>query len=340
MADLSNLVQIFIDDNRFTGNPTSILQELTNLDAVFVDGNNFKGDIDGLFLSEHPKLVAVDISHNEFTSSNGLPSHLLSMPSLKVLDLSANRLSGNLPSLIMENTMLKIFSIYKNGMEGEIPTDIKNLKSLVHLDLSDNELTGPIRSEIGEMMSLSFLVLSNNPHLDGGGIPESFVNLTILEDLSLRNTNRTGPLPEYLGEMEKLVLLDLGSNQLSGAIPDSWGKLTDLEFLLLNDNGGINGHIPKTLQNMTTLRAGLLDGTSLEGSFETLCELPLFRDMDENEVLYADCGGNSPSVTCDCCKCCDVGNETGCSQPFLSNWDVSWKNYFQPIAFQFTNDTY
>ena len=71
--------------------------------------------------------------------------------------------------------------------------------------------------------------------------------------LSLGSNNLTGSIPEVLAELDSLVTLDLGGNALGGKIPWSLRELRQLRRLLLNDNVLV-GLLPGSMGHMASLR--------------------------------------------------------------------------------------
>jgi len=68
--------------------------------------------------------------------------------------------------------------------------------------------------------------------------------------LDLQSNQLSGSIPTSLGKLTELQQLDLSSNQLSGSIPSSLGQLTQLGYLLLSNNQ-LSGPIPSFLGNLT-----------------------------------------------------------------------------------------
>lgn len=63
---------------------------------------------------------------------------------------------------------------------------------------------------------------------------------------SLQGVGLVGPLPAELGNLTQLQVLNLGSNQLTGTLPDTWGSTTamfGLQQLLLTSNQ-LGGSLP------------------------------------------------------------------------------------------------
>jgi hypothetical protein len=190
----------------------------------------------------------------------------------------------------------------------------------INLDVSKNEISGSM-DVVGSLSGLDILFLSDNP-FDPGDVPEAFTSLPLTE-LSIRNTNRVGALPEFPPSIQ---LLDLGSNQFNGTIPASYGKFSELEYLLINNNSGITGTLPASFKDIRTLKGGFFDGTGLKNNtLDILCAHKNFVQADKDEIIRADC------FNCSCpeiCVCCDERTDPGgCSQPPLNNIDASWGTF-------------
>jgi hypothetical protein len=116
--------------------------------------------------------------------------------------------------------------------------------------------------------------------------------------------------------MKGLQYLDLSSNKLTGPLPIEMYALTKLEVLLLNSNQ-IDGAVMGATGNWEALHVALLDGMELRGNLSPMCE---FISAERNELLYADCDGDTPFVECSCCKCC-VSGQSGCSRDYVADLD-------------------
>ncbi|CAK9168451.1 unnamed protein product [Ilex paraguariensis] len=89
-------------------------------------------------------------------------------------------------------------------------------------------LTGAIPKEIGNLRNLGVLEMDLNS-LRGHGLPN-------LEQLCLGSNTLTGVIPDSISNASKLTKLDLISNRFSGPIPNSLGSLKLLEILNLGRN--------------------------------------------------------------------------------------------------------
>ena len=207
------------------------------------------------------------------------------------------------------------------------------MENLRHLDLATNKLHGPIPEEIFEMTNLSYLYLANNPNFDKAPLPPSIANMTKLSELSLKNTNRNGSLPELVG-FDSLYLLDLDGNSFTGKIPENYGKLPKLQYLLLNRNP-ISGRVPHS-NSSRFLQIVLLDATNVTGDFSSICESPAIAGTVEikgKEFVVADCMEEGNEIDCDCCHCCKVSG--GCSDPYVTSLNFQWQKQFEGYEIDF-----
>jgi len=97
----------------------------------------------------------------------------------------------------------------------KIPSQIKNLKNLEELEFNYGEISE---------------------------IPDFVFNLKNLKSLKI-NMNKLTKIPEKLSKLEKLEILELYGNKISGEIPESLNKLTNLKTFGVSDNKNIKGKI-------------------------------------------------------------------------------------------------
>jgi hypothetical protein len=202
------------------------------------------------------------------------------VPSLQVLSLSDNHLSGGLQlndssniahfhqSTQQQLTSKSSFMSSSNSrMEGTttvvVPgSSITLLQNLVSLSLAHNQFTGLIPN-LDSLVHLQSLNLGGNsfgpefPSLGNklvsvylgenqlaGPIPSSLKSLTKLQTLDLSGNALSGNPPQFLFELPSIVFLSLARNHLSGILPDNLSLGPFLTFLDVSSND-LSGPLPK-----------------------------------------------------------------------------------------------
>ncbi|CAO2169595.1 unnamed protein product [Urochloa humidicola] len=164
------------------------------------------------------------------------------LPSLRILELPGNRLTGEIPSSIGTLSRLAVLNLADNQLTGAIPASITSLSSLKHLDLANNQLTGRVPSDIGKLSMLSRALLGKNRL--SGSIPASVSSMPRLADLDISENQLTGGIPDGLGNNGRvLTSLYLGGNRLSGGIPASLLRSAGLGIVNLSRNA-LEGPVP------------------------------------------------------------------------------------------------
>ena len=147
---------------------------------------------------------------------------------------------------------LTLFS-HGNELTGEIPTEIGMLEKLKVLELSENYLVGTLPREIKNLSNLENLFIDNFTH---------------------RNSGLSGPLLDFTG-MKKLWKIYLGSNSLTGTLPETFLKdLSNVDeriYINLKSNF-IEGNIPQSFSIFKQLNIELTDN-HLSSFDPELCEL-------------------------------------------------------------------
>ncbi|KAG6516586.1 receptor protein kinase TMK1-like [Zingiber officinale] len=332
LPNLSSLQSISLEDNAFDSIPDSFFAGLLGLQSITLDG-----------LPLAPWNLTRDLASAaglaEFSAANSslygpLPDFLGSLPSLSILRLSYNHLSGTLPpsfagsglqqlflnsqqspdklsgriDVIGAMPQLTVFWIQTNAFTGPIP-DLSNLTSLESFNARDNALTGVVPASLTASLTLKNVSLSNN--VLQGSFPQ-FASKSVAVDIDKGNQFcRPAPGP---CDPRVTVLLDIaagfgypallakswkgdqpcGANWL-GVTCDAQGNAIVLNFA----NQHFGGEISPVFSNLTSLRQLILSSNDLSGSIPgSLTQLPQLQLLDvTNNSLSGKVPAFGTSVT-------------------------------------------
>ncbi|KAI9103634.1 hypothetical protein K1719_023257 [Acacia pycnantha] len=243
------------------GEIPSSLFTISSLRIVTLAKNNLNGSLPISFGNE-TLLEELDLSWNSF--SGKISSFIWNMPSLRVVSVSSNHFKGNLlEEMCHQLPLLEVFDVAYNQLEGSIPKSISNCTSLKELYLTGNSFTGEIPSSLFTISSLRIVTLAKN-NLNGS-LPISFGNETLLEELDLSWNSFSGGISSFLWKMPSLSYVNIAENHLKGNLPEEMcHQLSFLEILVVSVNQ-LEGSIPKSISNCTSLKELNLDRNSFTG---------------------------------------------------------------------------
>ena len=234
LGRLQHLEWLHLGGNQLTGIIPAELGRLRNLSGYLaLDRNQLTGPIPRE-LGQLQKLKWLSLEGNELTGA--IPAELGQLQNLLSLDLEGNDLTGAIPAELGQLQNLEVLQLRWNKLTGEIPAELGRLQKLERLDFNDNELTGEIPAELGRLQNLWALILDNNGLTRP--IPPELGSMRNLQVLCINRNNLSGDVPSTLGNLASLRVLGLSHNtQMSGALPSSLLRLSNLVELRLNDTG-------------------------------------------------------------------------------------------------------
>ncbi|CAI9093636.1 OLC1v1029185C1 [Oldenlandia corymbosa var. corymbosa] len=231
-------------------------------------------------------LVSLNMSGNYFHGS--LPRELSQLRRIRSIRLSNNNFSGQVPTWF--GPKLQVLTLFDNNLDGVIPSSISNMSTLEFLGLSGNSLSGNIPEEIGNLKRLTFLGLEKNSLV--GFIPSSIFNISTLESIGFTQNNLTGNLPAHLCDrLPNLRGIYFSFNHLSGQIPSSLSRCSQLQMLSLSSNN-FSGFIPKELGNLEMLESVALGSNNLQGLIPK--EVGNLQNLSEFSIAYNRISGSIP----------------------------------------------
>ncbi|OMO80094.1 hypothetical protein CCACVL1_13174 [Corchorus capsularis] len=263
-SSLFRLVQLqslnLFDNSLMNSEIPSEIRFLSRLKSLVLSYANFSGQVPSGVL-ELSELEVLDLSGNPLKLGKlGLTSLLEKLTNLQALNLahilkldSNLELGGYLPEIDDGNHSLLELSLASTSFSRNLPESIGNFKSLQQLDIRKCLFTGKT--------NLIYLDLSNTNLT--GTIPSSLQNLTQIAYLYLKANGLDGQIPPWIGNLRKLVEITLSANFLTGPVPESIFKLQNLQVLDLQINqlnGFLNLDSFLELKNLTRLQ---LSGNNL-----------------------------------------------------------------------------
>ncbi|CAL5386036.1 unnamed protein product [Camellia sinensis] len=243
MGNLVNLVELYMDNNNFTGPIPSTLGNLTKLTVLHLFNNHLSGFIP----QEIGKLKSLqDLSFGNDSLIGSILTSFGDLSSVTLLHLWNNQLSGSIPKEPGNLKFLNDLELSENQLSGPIPASLGNLSKLEILFLQVRE----IPKEYGKLTSLEWMILANNQL--SGWIPQELRSLTKLSKLDLSTNKFSGPLPGILENYRNMFYLNLSNNMFNQQIPLQIGKLFQLTEMDLSSNILI-GEIPLEITNLKSL---------------------------------------------------------------------------------------
>ncbi|XP_065616762.1 receptor-like protein 1 isoform X3 [Quercus suber] len=230
---------------------------LKKLEELDLGGNNFEGILPPC-LTNLTSLRLLDISYNRFSGNLSL-SLVASWTSLEYIDLSYNLFEGLFSfSLFANHSKLKVIQLFNDNNKLDIEAENPSwepsfqLKVLLLSNCSLNKPTGNIPKFLFDQHELEAVDISHNK-LNGRFPIWLLENNTRLQMLGLRGNSFAGQfhLPSY--RSMDLRWLDVSDNNLGGQLQENIGKIIPkLQYLNLSRNY-FEGNLPSSIGDMSNL---------------------------------------------------------------------------------------
>ncbi|PNT76124.1 hypothetical protein BRADI_1g44425v3 [Brachypodium distachyon] len=282
--DLTNLKQLDISYNKFSGPFPNEIGNMTSMKQLHLSNNNLVGMI---------------------------PSNLKNLCNLEELHLSSNNINGSITEIFQRFptcslNKLAALALSDTDLAGSLPTNLQeSFSNLTFLDLSENKLTGPVPLWIGELTKLTSLDLTNN-NLDGvlheghlSGLP-SLENLLLsgnsiaiivnstwfppfsLTVIKLRSCILGPRFPLWL-RWQKPLELDISNTGISDMVPDwFWIMVSLLDEINMPQNQ-LSGFLPSTMEHMRAYRIDL-SSNQFSGPMPKLPVNLTYLDLSRNKL--------------------------------------------------------
>ena len=199
--------------------------------ALLLKGNAIES-FDAAKFPPLPKLLQLDLSHNEINSLTDAP--LMNIASLQRLNLDGNNINALTIGSLKLLRDLTTLSLANNDLKTLVGDSLSGLSHLRHLSLSANKLRQINATWWQHTVYLETLQLADNQITS---IEDSaFASLHRLSDLSLANNDLKSLRKYSFSGLDKLQNLNLDGNRFETIPALAFGALPKLKVLSLNDN--------------------------------------------------------------------------------------------------------
>lgn len=301
--------------NSLSGEIPTTFKNLKFLSYLSLSNNSFSNITSALLnLQDLPNLTSLVLTRNFFNGEYLPVDGINGFKSIEVFVIASCPLYGVVPSWIKHLATLKVLDLSWNRLNGSIPTWIGDLENLFYLDLSNNSLTGELPVSLTTMKGLisanssqqstqtddfPFYVKRNTT---GKGLQYNQVS-SFPPSLYLLHNSITGPILPGFGNLKNLHIFDLSYNGFSGTIPDELSGMSSLELMVLSHNN-LTGRIPSTLVDLNFLSNFDVAYNNLSGPIPTGGQFSTFSSSDFEgnpnlcgyHVMNA-CGSNATTQT-------------------------------------------
>ncbi|KAG4177188.1 hypothetical protein ERO13_A11G288400v2 [Gossypium hirsutum] len=191
-ASLTSLKQFRISDNNFTGQiPDFIFRNWTNLEEIYIEASGLSGPIPSINATlENLKYIIIsDLNGADTTFSQLLIDAAL--PKLDRLMLRSCNLIGEIPVSFGTFTSIKILDLSFNRLSGKIPDELSNLDDFDNMFLNGNNFNGSVPQWILETREKVDLSYNNFTNTSVSDCRQNSVNLFS----SIARVKNTGIVP-------------------------------------------------------------------------------------------------------------------------------------------------
>ncbi|PKI34105.1 hypothetical protein CRG98_045460 [Punica granatum] len=225
-----------LSNNKLDGPIPPALFRYPELKYLSLAFNNFNGSLDIDVVQKVSRLSYLDLSCNNLSiNAGGAASTNSSFPPFSTISLASchlKALPGKIPSCMVDVPSLKVLNLRNNKLNGCIPEGFPRTCGLKTLDLSRNSLQGQIPQSLSNCMMLEVLDIGNNQI--EGGFPCHLKNTTKMRVLVMRGNKLSGQLgcPDINNSpWDLLQIVDLASNDFSTLPPErclrTWKAMQD-----------------------------------------------------------------------------------------------------------------
>jgi hypothetical protein len=144
-----------------------------------------------------------------------------------------------------------------------------------------------------------------------GRIFDNFETFRFLRYVDISKNSYTGTLPSSLFDIPRIEILYFSENAFTGTLPANYANASSLRDLYV-DNNFLSGTVPSIQPGQfLNLTEFILEKNNIIGTMPaSICALTGESTNGTLTALLADCGGNTPQITCECCTACALDPTT------------------------------
>ncbi|OWP03856.1 adenylate cyclase [Marssonina coronariae] len=231
-------------------------------------------------VSRVQKYSHVDLSGRNLIT---IPISLYSKAS-EIISLNLSRnLSLDLPKDFIQSCQNLRDIKFINNEAWKLPPSLSCASRLTILDVSNNRLEQLEHAELAKLPGLISLKLANNRLRS---LPTYFGGFKSMRTLNI-SSNFLDSFPEFLCDLEGLVDIDMSFNSIA-SLPDEIGKLRNLERFVMTNNR-LNGALPATFGELTNMKEVDIRYNALS-SIDVIARLPKVEQIsaDHNSVSVCE----------------------------------------------------
>ena len=260
----TSVVELYLHDNQFQGLIPNAFSKINSLEVLSLHDNEFEGGIPKSF-SGMCNLKTLSLS------SNNLSEHLLGIVhnltgcanhSIEKLYLDDNHIMGSFPDLTTFPS-LRVLWLSENQLSGTIPESLGKQFNLERLYIGGNPFEGVIsETHFSKLTKLKVFHIYDNSLVFN--FSSNWVPPFQLDELYMNNC-QLPHFPKWLQTQKNYYWLDLAKSGISDTLSNSyWIFPTHLRYIDLSGNK-INGHIPNLLLESSFHFVINLHSNKLEG---------------------------------------------------------------------------
>lgn len=242
IGELSSLEEFYLSNNQMNGDVPETLGKLSTLRVLDLSENPWRGIITEIHLMNLSSLKQLQINNlsPEISLIFNISADWIPPFQLEYLYLRSCQLGPKFPLWLKNQSQLNTVVLNNAGISDIIPQWFLDLNLLINeFDVAYNQLTGKVPNSL-KFQSPSTVDLSSN--FFSGSLPLWSLNVS---KIYLRSNLFSGPIPYNIGELMPLLTdLDISYNSLNGSIPLSIGNLSSLTTLVISNNK-LSGKIPE-----------------------------------------------------------------------------------------------